>query len=109
MRERTRETEPAESEPATAPAFLRPLLELARSAGNAGFQQAILARPPALGTLGAYDTVGDLLSAIGGPEEKPPYTSAKYQRAVKFLKVAGYDQFQEIFRVLEQRGGSHGC
>ena len=106
MHERTRATEPAENETPTArPAPHGSLLALARSAGNAGFQRAVLARAPALGTLEAYDTVGELLTAIGGPEEKPPYTSAKYQRAVKFLEVAGYDQFQEIFRGLEQRGG----
>jgi hypothetical protein len=107
MRERTSATEPAESEhAAAAPAGPHgSLLALARSAGNAGFQRAILARAPAAGTVAAYDSVGELLSAVGGTEVKPPYTSEKYQRAVLFLDVAGYDQFQEVFRGLEQRGG----
>ena len=47
--------------------------------------RAVLARAPAVESTEAYDTVGDLLTAIGGAEVKPPYTSAKYQRAVKFL------------------------
>src|SRR6476646_11751747 len=106
MHERTTAPTPVEAERVRAP--VPPgdsLLELARNAGNAGFQRAVVARAPGTETLDAYDTVGDLLSAIGGPEEKPPYTSAKYQRAVKFLAVAGLGQLQEAFRGLEQRGG----
>ena len=107
MRERTSEATQAEPEARSAPATSPhgSLLALARSAGNAGFQRAVLARAPSYATATAYDTVGELLAAIGGPEPKAPYTSEKYQRAVKFLEVAGYDQFQEVFRGLEQRGG----
>jgi hypothetical protein len=108
MQERTIATERAEKEPTAAPAPTGAhgtLLALARSAGNAGFQRAVLARAPSYATAAPYDTVGELLTAIGGPEPQAPYTSEKYQRAVKFLEVAGYDQIQEVFRGLEQRGG----
>jgi hypothetical protein len=104
MRKRTTAPRPEPVERTSTPEAARgPLLELARSAGNAGFQRAMVARETV--TAEAYDSVGDLLTAIGGAEEKPPYTSAKYQRAVKFLAVAGHDQLQEVFRGLEQRGG----
>jgi hypothetical protein len=103
---------PAEAEPAAVertgvPGRAGDLIALARSlqssAGNAAVQRlAAIARAPV-----AYDTVAELLAAIGGPEATPPYTSAKYQAAAEFLAVAGYDQMQAIFRGLEQRGGFH--
>jgi hypothetical protein len=104
MRERTTAPTPAPRPTPPAPRAGRDLRSLAHEVGNAAFQRAVVARAPTE-TLEAYDTVGDLLSAIAGPDEKPPYTSAKYQRAVKFLAVAGHDQMQEAFRGLEQRGG----
>ena len=104
------EAEPAALERSGLPARPGDLLALARSlqssAGTAAVQRlAAIARAP-VAAPAAYETVAELLAAIGGPEEKPPYTSAKYQRAVEFLAVAGYDQMQEAFRGLEQRGGS---
>src|ERR1044072_5313012 len=114
MHERVSRPSTAEGEPAGAPPPPRdpppplprpPPLALAKRAGNAGFQRALLARAPAVESTEAYDTVAELLAGVGGTEVKPPYTSAKYQRAVKFLAVAGYDQIQEVFRGLEQRGG----
>jgi hypothetical protein len=106
MHERVSRSPAPETEPVAAPpAPHGSLLALAKSAGNAGFQRAVLARAPTAESTEAYDTVGDLLAAIAGAEVKPPYTSAKYQRAVKFLEVAGHDQIQEVFRGLEQRGG----
>jgi hypothetical protein len=107
MQERVSTRPEAEPEAATSspPVQRGSLLAIARSAGNAGFQRAMLARAPSYATAAPYDTVSELLSAIAGPEAKPPYTSEKYQKAVKFLEVAGYDQFQEVFRGLEQRGG----
>ena len=106
MHERVSSAPTPESEAPAAPLAPRgPLLALARSAGNAGFQRALVARAPSYASATAYDSVAELLTAIAGPEPKPPYTSEKYQRAVKFLEVAGYDQFQEVFRGLEQRGG----
>src|SRR5689334_7724627 len=102
MRERVSRPSTAEAEPAAAhPPHHDSLRALAKQAGNAGFQRALLARAPAVESTEAYDTVGELLAAVGGAEVKPPYTSAKYQRAVKFLAVAGYDQIQEVFRGLE--------
>jgi hypothetical protein len=108
-RERVIGPRPKEGEhpPAARPGPPPDLVALARSlSSNAAVQRlAAIARAPVEAPAGAYDSVGELLTAIGGAEEKPPYTSAKYQRAVKFLDVAGYDQIQEVFRGLEQRGG----
>jgi hypothetical protein len=111
MHERTSETPQAESEGApaargAAAGLPAPLLAMQRGAGNAAVQRwaRSVAREP-IGTATSYGSVGELLTAIGGTEVKPPYTSEKYQRAVKFLDGAGYDQFQEVFRGLDQRGG----
>jgi hypothetical protein len=104
MRQRVSRSPPPKDETAVRPERRAPLLDLARSTGNAGFQRALL-RAPSYATAEAYDTVDELLMAIGGAEAKPPYTSEKYQRAVKFLEVAGYDQIQAVFRGLDQRGG----
>jgi hypothetical protein len=109
MHERVSRSSPA---PGTEEAARRrgrrpPLLDLARSTGNAGFQRALVARAPSYATAPAFDTVDELLAAIGGAVPQAPYTSEKYQRAVRFLDLAGYDQLQQVFRGLDQRGGFH--